>query len=105
MSDTNAPLTNNNSHINIETTAFFDSLIIRPKLEVIFCECFKKSLNSYNDLPILYNQWCNFFGKEKNTRPCLRKNEFYWQELHTIHQTEENGITQTLQNIKIYKKI
>lgn len=82
-----------------------DPLIIRPTSEVIFCECFKKILNSYNDLPILYNQWCNVFRNEKNTRPFLRTNEFYWQELHTIHQTEKEAVRQTLQTIKIYKKI
>ena len=83
----------------------FEPLIIRPTSEVIFCECFKKILNSYNDLPILYNQWCNVFRNEKNTRPFLRTNEFYWQELHTIHQTEKEAITQALKIIKIYKKI
>lgn len=93
-----------NSSIN-KNDGLNNLLIIRPTSEVIFCECFKKILNSYNDLPILYNQWCNAFRNEKNTRPFLRTNEFYWQELHTIHQTEKEAITQTLQTIKIYKKI
>lgn len=104
-------LSNNDSQITSEfiaskqNTSFHDSIIIRPTSEVIFCDCFKKILNSYNDLPILYNQWCNVFRNEKNTRPFLRTNEFYWQELHTIHQTEQEAITQAIKTIKIYKKI
>lgn len=83
----------------------FEPLIIRPTSEIVFCECFKKIINSYNDLPVLFNQWCNVFRMEKNTRPFLRTCEFYWQELHTIHQTEKEAIKQTLQSIEIYKKI
>lgn len=96
---------NNSNDLTNKNNILDDLLVVRPTSEVIFCECFKKILNSYNDLPILYNQWCNVFRNEKNTRPFLRTNEFYWQELHTIHQTENEAIMQTLQTIKIYKKI
>ena len=105
LPNTNDSQVNNKFIASKQNVFFHDSIIIRPTSEVIFCDCFKKILNSYNDLPILYNQWCNVFRNEKNTRPFLRTNEFYWQELHTIHQTEQEAITQTLQTIKIYKKI
>ncbi len=64
-------------------------LIIRPTSEALFCEFFKKEVESYKDLPLLYNQWVNVFRCEKNPRPFLRSREFLWQEGHTVH----NGAT------------
>ena len=68
-----------------------ENLVIRPTSETIFCDFFKKRLNSYRDLPLLYNQWVNVMRWEKRTRPFLRTAEFYWQEWHTLHETEENA--------------
>lgn len=47
---------NNSNNLNNKNNTFNDLLVVRSTSEVIFCECFKKILNSYNDLPILYNQ-------------------------------------------------
>ena len=68
-----------------------EDLAIRPTSETMFCDFFKKNLNSYRDLPMLYNQWVNVIRWEKRTRPFLRTAEFYWQEWHTLHETEENA--------------
>jgi prolyl-tRNA synthetase len=51
--------------------------VMRPTSEIAFCKYFKKNITSYNDLPIKYNQWCNVFRVEKNTRPFLRNVEFF----------------------------
>lgn len=80
-------------------------LIVRPTSEIAFCQCFKQIIGSYNDLPLLFNQWCNTFRVEKNTRPFLRTSEFYWQELHTIHADEKQAISQTLKSLEVYKKV
>ena len=34
-----------------------ERLCIRPTSEVLFCEHYQKVINSYRDLPKLYNQW------------------------------------------------
>jgi len=79
-----------------------DRLIIRPTSETLFCEHFAKVINSYRDLPKLYNQWCSVVRWEKTTRPFLRGAEFLWQEGHTMHETEEEARTETLKMLDIY---
>jgi len=79
-----------------------DPLIIRPTSETLFCEHYKNIINSYRDLPKLYNQWCSVVRWEKTTRPFLRGSEFLWQEGHTMHETEEEARTETLKMLEIY---
>ncbi len=79
-----------------------DKLIIRPTSETLFCEHYAKIINSYRDLPKLYNQWCSVVRWEKTTRPFLRGAEFLWQEGHTMHETEEEARTETLKMLEIY---
>ncbi|MCR4879713.1 MAG: proline--tRNA ligase, partial [Bacilli bacterium] len=79
-----------------------DRLIIRPTSEILFCEHFQKIINSYRDLPKLYNQWCSVVRWEKTTRPFLRGAEFLWQEGHTMHETEEEARTEALRMLQIY---
>ena len=55
-----------------------ENLIIRPTSETLFCEHYAKIVNSYRDLPKLYNQWCSVVRWEKTTRPFLRGSEFSW---------------------------
>lgn len=76
---------------------------IRSTSETVFCDYYKKHINSYKDLPKLYNQWCNVFRYEKETRPFLRSREFLWQEGHTVHATHEEAINETYQMIEVYK--
>lgn len=64
---------------------------IRPTSETLFCDFFKKQLQSYKDLPLLYNQWANVMRWEKRPRPFLRTSEFHWQEGHTLHLTREDA--------------
>ncbi len=78
--------------------------VIRPTSEVLFGELFAKEVNSYNDLPIMYNQWANVLRWEKTTNPFLRTSEFLWQEGHTTHATaiEARKLSRTM--IKEYAK-
>ncbi len=57
---------------------------------------YKKWIQSYRDLPILINQWCNVIRWEKRTRLFLRTTEFLWQEGHTAHATAEEAEEETL---------
>ena len=79
-----------------------DRLIVRPTSEILFCEHYQKIISSYRDLPKLYNQWCSVVRWEKTTRPFLRGAEFLWQEGHTMHETEEEARTETLNMLEIY---
>lgn len=79
-----------------------ERLCIRPTSETLFSDYYASVVNSYRDLPKLYNQWCNVLRWEKETRPFLRSREFLWQEGHTIHETKEEAETETLQMLNIY---
>ncbi len=82
---------------------FDERFAIRSTSETVFCDYYKKHINSYKDLPKLYNQWCNVFRYEKETRPFLRSREFLWQEGHTVHATETEAIEETKRMIDVYK--
>ena len=82
---------------------FEERYAIRSTSETLFCDYYKKHIKSYKDLPKLYNQWCNVFRYEKETRPFLRSREFLWQEGHTVHATSEEAIKETYQMMDVYK--
>jgi prolyl-tRNA synthetase len=73
-----------------------ERLAIRPTSETIIGFTYAKWVQSYRDLPLLYNQWGNVVRWEKRTRPFLRTSEFLWQEGHTAHRTEEEAEAETL---------
>ncbi len=78
---------------------------IRPTSEVLFGTYFKENLVSYNQLPMKLNQWVNVMRWENNTRPFLRNSEFYWQEGHTIHETENEAYDFMLEMIDVYEDV
>ncbi len=75
---------------------------VRPTSETLFCDHWAHVLQSYRQLPMKYNQWCSVVRWEKTTRPFLRGREFFWQEGHTIHETEQEAQEETLQMLNIY---
>ena len=79
-----------------------ERLCVRPTSETLFCEHYANVVESYRDLPMLYNQWCSVVRWEKTTRPFLRSVEFLWQEGHTVHATEEEAQEETLRMLNIY---
>jgi len=81
---------------------FAERLCIRPTSEVLFCSHFSKIIQSWRDLPKLYNQWCSVVRWEKTSRPFLRSVEIHWQEGHTVHETEQNAKDFTLKMLNIY---
>jgi len=82
-----------------------ERLCVRPTSETIITTMYAKWLNSWRDLPFVYNQWCSVLRWEKETRPFLRSREFLWQEGHTIHETAEEAKARTLQMLNIYVDI
>lgn len=79
-----------------------ERLCVRPTSETLFCEHYQKIINTYRDLPKLYNQWCSVVRWEKTTRPFLRTSEFLWQEGHTMHETQEEAEEETLRMLNVY---
>ena len=79
-----------------------ERLCVRPTSETLFCEHYKNIIESYRDLPKLYNQWCSVVRWEKTTRPFLRGAEFLWQEGHTMHESEVEARTETLKMLEVY---
>ncbi len=73
-----------------------EPLAVRPTSETIIGHTYARWVQSYRDLPLLYNQWANVVRWEKRTRPFLRTSEFLWQEGHTVHRTEEEAEAETL---------
>lgn len=80
-----------------------ERMCIRPTSETLFCDYWSKTVQSYRDLPKVWNQWCSVLRWEKTTRPFLRSREFLWQEGHTIHATYEEAEQRTLTMLQVYK--
>jgi prolyl-tRNA synthetase len=81
-----------------------EELIVRPTSETIIWSVYKNWIQSWRDLPILCNQWCNVVRWEMRTRPFLRTSEFLWQEGHTAHATAEEAQERAEQMVQVYAK-
>jgi prolyl-tRNA synthetase len=80
-----------------------ESLFIRPTSETIIWSMYKKWIQSYRDLPVLINQWCNIVRWEMRTRLFLRTTEFLWQEGHTAHATFDDAEKEARQMLEVYR--
>ncbi len=81
-----------------------EKLCVRPTSETLFCDHYANIIQSYRDLPKLYNQWCSVVRWEKTTRPFLRSLEFLWQEGHTAHATAEEAEEETIKMLNVYSE-
>ena len=79
-----------------------ERLCVRPTSETLFCDFYANEIQSYRDLPKVYNQWCSVVRWEKETRPFLRSREFLWQEGHTAHATAQQAEERTIQMLNVY---
>jgi prolyl-tRNA synthetase len=79
-----------------------EPLVVRPTSETIIGHMYAKWIRSYRDLPILINQWGNVVRWELRTRLFLRTLEFYWQEGHTAHASQDEAEGETRQMLDIY---
>lgn len=73
-----------------------EPLIVRPTSETMIHFMFAKWIKSWRDLPLKINQWANVVRWEMRPRPFLRTSEFFWQEGHTAHATQEEALEETL---------
>src|SRR5256712_3450818 len=81
-----------------------EPLVIRPTSETIIWNSYRNWIQSYRDLPLLINQWCNVVRWEMRTRLFLRTTEFLWQEGHTAHATEAEAEEEALRIREIYRR-
>ena len=89
--------------VEVDPTAKLEEeLIIRPTSETIIWNTYKNWIQSWRDLPLMCNQWCNVMRWEMRTRPFLRTSEFLWQEGHTAHATREEAEEEAQKMLKVY---
>jgi len=79
-----------------------EPLYIRPTSETVIGIAYSKWIQSYRDLPVLMNQWCNICRWEMRTRLFIRTTEFLWQEGHTAHATEQEAREEVMRMLGIY---
>ena len=82
-----------------------EPLVIRPTSEAVIWSTYSNWVQSYRDLPLLYNQWCNVLRWEMRTRLFLRTSEFLWQEGHTAHASGQEAQEETLRMLEIYREV
>jgi prolyl-tRNA synthetase len=73
-----------------------EPLAVRPTSEALIWSTYARWVQSYRDLPLLYNQWANVVRWELRPRLFLRTSEFLWQEGHTAHETEAEAVAEVL---------
>ena len=79
--------------------------VIRPTSETIVGHFFAKWIQSWRDLPLLYNQWANVVRWELRTRMFLRTTEFLWQEGHTAHSNHQEAVEEVLRILDVYAEV
>ncbi len=82
-----------------------EKLYIRPTSEAAIWTAYSNWVQSYRDLPLLYNQWCNVLRYELRTRLFLRTSEFLWQEGHTAHATRQEAWAEALRMLEVYREV
>lgn len=83
-----------------------EPIAVRPTSECAMYPTFAKLIQSYNDLPLKYNQWCNVVRWEmKHCTPFVRSREFYWKETHSCHSTKEAAMQEVYESIKLYANV
>ena len=82
-----------------------EPLIVRPTSETIIWDAYSRWIQSYRDLPLLYNQWANVVRWELRPRLFLRTTEFLWQEGHTAHETRDEAWEETLKMLEVYREV
>jgi len=76
--------------------------VIRPTSETIIGDAMARWIQSYRDLPMKLNQWCNVMRWEMRTRLFLRTSEFLWQEGHNAFANAEEAREDTLKMLEAY---
>lgn len=79
--------------------------VIRPTSETVIGDAMSRWINSYRDLPMKLNQWCNVMRWEMRTRLFLRTSEFLWQEGHNAFATAEESEADAKLMVSVYAEL
>lgn len=79
-----------------------EPMIIRPTSETIIGESMHNWVQSYRDLPLKLNQWCNVMRWEMRPRIFLRTAEFLWQEGHNAFATADEADADARRMLEVY---
>ncbi len=82
-----------------------EPLVVRPTSETMIHYMFAQWIKSWRDLPLKINQWANVVRWEMRPRAFLRTTEFFWQEGHTAHATQEEAHEEALLMLSHYKDL
>lgn len=82
-----------------------EPFIIRPTSETIIGDSMAKWVQSYRDLPLKLNQWCNIMRWEMRTRLFLRTAEFLWQEGHNAFATAKEANDDARRMLEVYNEV
>jgi len=77
--------------------------VLRPTSEAVMYPLFKKWIQSYRDLPLKLNQWCNVFRDELRTYAFMRTLEFLWQEGHCVYTSAEENEEAVMNFLRMYE--
>jgi prolyl-tRNA synthetase len=82
-----------------------EPFIIRPTSETIIGDSMSRWVQSYRDLPLKLNQWCNVMRWEMRTRMFLRTSEFLWQEGHNAFATAQEAHEDAMKMLGVYQRL
>jgi prolyl-tRNA synthetase len=82
-----------------------EPLAVRPTSETIIGHTIRRYIQSHRDLPKLTNQWNSVVRWEMRSRLFLRSREFWWQEGHTFHASDQEGREEANLILGYYKSI
>jgi prolyl-tRNA synthetase len=82
-----------------------EPLVVRPTSETIIHFMFAKWIKSWRDLPLKINQWANVVRWEMRPRPFIRTTEFFWQEGHTAHATQQEANDEAYMMLQEYQNL
>ncbi len=82
-----------------------EPFVIRPTSETIIGDAMARWTQSYRDLPLLLNQWCNVMRWEMRTRLFLRTSEFLWQEGHNAFETADEAEADARKMLDVYNDL
>lgn len=99
---THTRLEKNEAGVLVPSSPLEEPLVVRPTSETIIGASFAKWIESYRDLPMKINQWCNVVRWEMRPRLFLRTTEFLWQEGHTAHETGKEALEMSLEMLEVY---
>ena len=89
---------------HVGTEELSEKLYVRPTSETIIGNMLSKWIQSYKELPMKLNQWCNVVRWEKTTRPFLRTSEFLWHEGHAVFNDAKTAKKNALDDLYMYEK-